>query len=125
MHKKEHDMDFYMDKNIRKICLISSTAFALSSVVYGWAEPIGALFGLISDITDDKHPELKEEMESAVKEALDMLLEKAPTNSCKRIAQELMYENITDPDNIDKILEEASKYHAEYFTDKDKEPTRH
>ncbi len=115
----EEIAEMKVNKKIRKVCLISKSLFAITAKAYGWTEPLGAMFGMISDITEDKPESLQKEMETATNQALELLYKNAPSNTYKKIAKELMA-YMPNPDNIDEMMTKAMEYQEEYYTDNDK-----
>lgn len=72
---------------IKKICLVSSVLFSLSTCVYVWAAPIGAALSCAADVFDHS-PEIEQQYRNALQESIGKTRRSLPTSQ-KRILDEL------------------------------------
>ena len=108
-----------LDKKIRKVFMASESVFSLAAITYGWMAPLGTLFGVINDLTIDKPDSLRQEMDEAALEALEMICKTTSSDSYKRIAEELKVV-VPNPDSIEEFIEQTQTFQTEYNTNNDK-----
>lgn len=106
-------------KEIRKIYMVSSAAFGMASVIYGWMTPISAALGLAANITTDKiTSNVINELEEAVIAALKSTENSIPSISQKEIIKELIDIKV-QPDSLSELIKKTEAYQSQFCTDLD------
>lgn len=106
-------------RNIRKICLVSSAAFSMLSYTYGWTAPIAAVLGCAADYADTSNVfSHKEQLEEAITKALDRAAQSCQSESQRRIISELIEQNI-EVDDLQDLIRQTETYRAQYCTQAD------
>lgn len=105
-------------KPIRKICLISSALFNLSSCVYGWTAPIGAALGCAASLTNDFDESTSEELQRAIEEAFALTVRTTSTSSHLMILDELVHSEV-NPENLYDLIQKTEAFQTQYCTDSD------
>lgn len=114
--------DQIQSNKVQLICMTSSIAFSMASVVYGWLAPISTLLGFMPDSVlpyiDNKN--IKKQLDDAINKALSETEKNMPSESKKKIIQELRNTN-AQPDNFNMLIEKTEEYQKQYYTNKDKQ----
>lgn len=107
------------EKNIKKICLVSSAAFSAATCVWPWTAPIASVLGLYTSIDTGKRPELETEFKNVVKASLEKTRNDLTTKDSIKIIDELS-SDVVRPDNLDKLISETNTYRSQYCTELDR-----
>lgn len=105
-------------KELRRIYMASSALFSMAACTYGWLAPFGIAFGLAADITEDKQKSNTQELEDAVKKALERTKANLLTDSQRSIIDELSKIE-AEPESLNKIIKNTEAYQTKYCTESD------
>ncbi|MBD5145459.1 MAG: hypothetical protein HDT21_06045 [Ruminococcus sp.] len=105
-------------KEIRRIYMVSSAAFSTASCVYGWAAPLGAMLGLVVNLTEDSKNDNIKDFSNAVETALERTKRSMSSESKQRILEELCEIEI-EPDTLRELIKETESYRKYYCTEND------
>lgn len=104
-----------LNKNVRKICMVSSAVFGMSSIIYGWTGILGAGLGLVADLTDDAKMSQTEQFDIAVERAMKRTRESLTSDSNIKIIDEL-FSDVIVPDNLQTLIEQTETYRTRFCT---------
>lgn len=102
-------------KGIRKICLVASTLFNLSAVVYNWTAPIGAALGCVVMWTDGVGGTLARELDETIDEAFELAIQRTMSQSQRKILEELAGSTISI-ENLNDLIRQTEAYQDQYCT---------
>lgn len=105
-------------KELRRIYMASSALFSMAACTYGWLAPIGIVFGLVADMTEDKKDSNAKQLEDAVEKALERTRKSTVTDSQRSILDELSKID-AEPESLNKRIKKTEAYQTKYCTESD------